>query len=315
MTTILTLEQCIDNCSALFVKRMGEFADSGAVVDLGTWLQWCAFDVVGELFLGQQFGFMENSHDHESCIASLDALLPGMMAASLVPPAFRNLVLGTSTFNSTVRKGLKAVKHISAAARGCVAKRADADAKSESQADRTDLLQHLLSIVKNKDESDLYADGQLCNFAGSDTTAIALRSVFYHLMRNPEVHAELLAEIDEATSPGKLSSPPRFREASDLPFLCATIKQAMRLHPSVGLTMPRVAPVGGLEISGTYVPAGCDIGMNAAVVGYNEEILGPDVYEFQPKRWLGENAATLEKHNLIFGAGTRTCIGKNLSIA
>jgi hypothetical protein len=35
MTTILTLEQYIDNCSALFVKRMGEFADSGAVIDLG----------------------------------------------------------------------------------------------------------------------------------------------------------------------------------------------------------------------------------------------------------------------------------------
>lgn len=40
MTTILSLEQYIDNCSALFVKRMGEFADSGAVVDLGDWLQW-----------------------------------------------------------------------------------------------------------------------------------------------------------------------------------------------------------------------------------------------------------------------------------
>ena len=131
-------------------------------------------------------------------------------------------------------------------------------------------------------------------------------------MKSPEVNAELLKEIDEATSSGKLSSPPRFREASDLPFLCATIKETMRLHPSVGLTMPRVAPVGGLEISGTHIPAGCDIGMNTAVVGYNEEIFGPDVYEFQPKRWLGENAATLEKYNLVFGAGTLTCIGKNV---
>lgn len=87
--------------------------------------------------------------------------MPGMMAASLVPPAFRNLVLGTSTFNSTVRKGLKAVKHISAAARGCVAKRADADAKSESQADRTDLLQHLLSIVKNKGEAVEFGKGDV----------------------------------------------------------------------------------------------------------------------------------------------------------
>ena len=82
---------------------------------------------------------MENSHDHESYIASLDALLPGLMAASLVPPAFRKPVLGSSIFNATVRKGLKAVKHISAAARGCVANRADADAKIGSQAGRTDL--------------------------------------------------------------------------------------------------------------------------------------------------------------------------------
>jgi len=40
MSTILGLEPYIDICSALFVKRMGEFADSGAVIDLGDWLQW-----------------------------------------------------------------------------------------------------------------------------------------------------------------------------------------------------------------------------------------------------------------------------------
>jgi cytochrome P450 len=131
-------------------------------------------------------------------------------------------------------------------------------------------------------------------------------------MKGPDVYAELLREIDDATSSGKSSSPPKFREASDLPFLCATIKEAMRLHPSVGLTMPRITPIGGLEISGMHIPAGYDIGMNAAVVGYDEGIFGPDVYEFQPKRWLGENSATLDKHNLIFGAGTRTCIGKNV---
>jgi hypothetical protein len=40
MSTILSLEPYIDDCSRLFVKRMGGFADSGAVVDLGDWLQW-----------------------------------------------------------------------------------------------------------------------------------------------------------------------------------------------------------------------------------------------------------------------------------
>jgi cytochrome P450 len=139
-----------------------------------------------------------------------------------------------------------------------------------------------------------------------------MRSVFYHLMRNPDIHAELLKEIDEATSSGTLSSTPNYREASSLPFLCATIKEAMRLHPSVGLTMPRITPVGGLEISGTQIPADYSIGMNAAIVGRNEDIYGPDAHEFQPKRWLGENSAAMDKHNLIFGAGTRTCIGKNV---
>ena len=152
----------------------------------------------------------------------------------------------------------------------------------------------------------------LRSFAGSDTTAIAMRSVFYHLMKNPEVYAELIEEIDDATTSGQLSSPPTFREASELPFLCATIKEAMRLHPSVGLTMPRITPAGGLEVAGRHIPAGYSIGMNAAVVGYDEDVYGPDAHTFQPKRWLGENASAMNKHNLIFGAGTRTCIGKNV---
>jgi hypothetical protein len=39
MSTILTLEPYIDNCSRLFLQRIGEFADSHAVIDLGDWLQ------------------------------------------------------------------------------------------------------------------------------------------------------------------------------------------------------------------------------------------------------------------------------------
>jgi cytochrome P450 len=166
--------------------------------------------------------------------------------------------------------------------------------------------------IFTQDSCGYHADSVSYSFAGSDTTAIAMRSIFYHLMKSPEIYTELIKEIDDATASGQLSSPPTFREASELPFFCATIKEAMRLHPSVGLTMPRITPAGGLEVAGTHIPAGYSIGMNAAVVGYNEEVYGPDAHTFQPKRWLGENAAAMNKHNLIFGAGTRTCIGKNV---
>ena len=104
---------------------------------------------------------MENSQDYESYIVSLDNLLPVMMTVSLVPPAFRGLVLGSSVFSATVRKGLMAIKHISAAARGSVAARANADTKSLFREDRTDLLQHLLKIVKDKGEAADFGKGEV----------------------------------------------------------------------------------------------------------------------------------------------------------
>lgn len=131
-------------------------------------------------------------------------------------------------------------------------------------------------------------------------------------MKTPSVYAELKRELDDATSTGRLSTPPTFAEAQKLPYLCAVVQEAMRLHPSVGLTMPRVIPPGGMDVGGTYIPGGCSAGMNAAVVGYDEEIFGPNAGTFEPARWLDERSAVMDRHNLVFGAGTRTCIGKNV---
>jgi hypothetical protein len=120
-----------------------------------------AFDVIGELFFGQQFGFMENSHDHESYIASLDTLLPVLLAAGASSPFVRGLILGSSMFSSTVRKGLKALDHITAAARSCVATRLSAGATSQPEATRVDLLHHLLEIAKNKGEAVDFGKGEV----------------------------------------------------------------------------------------------------------------------------------------------------------
>ena len=137
-----------------------------------------------------------------------------------------------------------------------------------------------------------------------------MRACFYYLMKNPEIYKQVQAEVDAAT----LSSPVRYTEAAKLPLLCATIKEAMRLHPSVGYNMGRIAPAGGLMVSGTHIPAGWWVGMNAAVVGYDEDVYGPDASSFRPARWLEGDAARMERTMLVFGAGTRTCIGKNVSV-
>ena len=149
-------------------------------------------------------------------------------------------------------------------------------------------------------------------FAGADTTAIDLRTVFYHLLKHSDVLQELREELDTASREGRLSDPPRFAEASKLPLLTSTIKEAMRLHPSVALTMPRIVGDSGPELAGTVIPPGWKVGMNAAVIGRSKAVYGFDADEFRPQRWLESGGETLDRYNLVFGGGARTCIGKNV---
>jgi cytochrome P450 len=134
-------------------------------------------------------------------------------------------------------------------------------------------------------------------------------------MKNPDVYDQLLQELDTAAERGELSSPVKYSEAIKLPFLCACIKEALRIHPGVALSMGRLVPTEGLELCGVYIPGGYRVGMNPAVIHYDQTIFGPDADQYRPSRWLEANAATMDKHLLNFGAGTRTCIGKNISIA
>ncbi|EEU38516.1 uncharacterized protein NECHADRAFT_55247 [Fusarium vanettenii 77-13-4] len=92
--------------------------------------------------------------------------------------------------------------------------------------------------------------------AGSDTTAVTLSSTLYFLFRNPDKLDKLRQEIDTKTAEGSISDPVTFREAQDMSYLQAVIKETLRLHPAVGTMLPRVVPRGGMELSGYYFPEG-----------------------------------------------------------
>jgi cytochrome P450 len=171
------------------------------------------------------------------------------------------------------------------------------------------------------------------SLAGSDTTAAAITSILYHLMRTPKAYEKLNAEIEEAAASGFLSPIIQYNEAVGLPYLSACCKEGMRLHPSVGLTLPRHVPKGGCMISGHWFPKGTRVGVNAAVVQRDKSIFGYDADEFVPERWFRKDAARMERYmfqvnshttrllichaytsTVQFGAGSRTCIGKNVRL-
>jgi cytochrome P450 len=132
--------------------------------------------------------------------------------------------------------------------------------------------------------------------AGSDTTAAAITSTLYHLMRNPTAYTKLNAEIEEATMAGNLSPVISYGEAVALPYLDACCKEAMRLFPSVALTLPRHVPKGGCVIAGQWLPEGIRVGVNAAVVHRNKSVFGDDADQFVPERWLRDDAANMQQY-------------------
>lgn len=156
----------------------------------------------------------------------------------------------------------------------------------------------------------------LLRSTGSDTTAISLSAVIYNLLHHPECLAKLRAEIDSFTEQGRISDPITFKEAQDLPYLQAVIKEALRIHPATGQIMARIVPPGGAHLAGRYFPAGTCVGANSWTIHYKTDIFGADADQFRPERWLApkEEVSTMNEFFFAFGAGSRTCIGKNISL-
>lgn len=111
--------------------------------------------------------------------------------------------------------------------------------------------------------------------AGSDTTAITLAAVLYHLLKSPTSLRKLRAEIERKTAEGAVSDPVTYAQAQEaLPYLQAVLKEALRMHPAVGQPLMRVVPAGGAVVAGTWFPAGAQVGVNPWVAHRNEEVFG-----------------------------------------
>ncbi|POS73578.1 hypothetical protein DHEL01_v208032 [Diaporthe helianthi] len=140
--------------------------------------------------------------------------------------------------------------------------------------------------------------------AGSDTTSTAIVAVFHCLLRNPDKLRCLMSELEDKRARGELSQIVTARQAESCAYLQAVIYEALRLRPSVGLTLDRVVPAGGMTIDGHYIPEGTEVGTNAWAFHREPSVWGPDAESFRPERWLekegeGLNISWLEIEKLV----------------
>jgi hypothetical protein len=79
MSTLVQFEPFVDSTTAEFLnqldERYAEKTGSEGVCDFGTWLQYYAFDVIGELTYSRRLGFVERGEDVNGIIGSLEMAL------------------------------------------------------------------------------------------------------------------------------------------------------------------------------------------------------------------------------------------------
>ncbi|KAF5006060.1 hypothetical protein FDECE_7542 [Fusarium decemcellulare] len=313
MSTLVEFEPFVDNTTRVFMKRLDEFADSGAELDFGTWLQMYAFDVVGEVAFGEKLGFLESGTDIDGIMADIRLKLAYASIVGQMPWLDKFLaknplvvwLVGTHPIvRFTVEQMAKRLKEQGENKHG---PRDFLDRSFEAQKKDPELVTDRVVRMWNIDNV----------FAGSDTTAISLRSIFYYIMRSRPAMAKLMAEVHESEERGDLGEFVSWKAANEMPYLEAVIKESFRMHPPVGQLLERHVPKGGIDLGNHFLPEGTIVGMNPWVAGRNKQVYGSDCNTFRPERWLEatpEQRRLMDRTSLTFGHGARTCIGKNISL-
>lgn len=332
----------MDSCTSFFLRRTEElFATTGQPCSFSQWIQFFAFDVIGEITWSRRLGFVEENQDISDIIATVDSFQNYGTVIGQNPWLDRILIKNpVKLFLES--KGLWPSGPNAAIVRFALDRQREHSKRAEDDLERSgentgkrgvNFLQRFLQSQEKSPE--FLTDNRITAMcasliiAGSDSTAISLSSVFYYLLQNPRVYQKLMVEIDAADAAGELASSEDttgagdvvpFSAAKKLTYLDAVINESFRMHPAVGLLLERVTPPEGATICGEYVPGGTVVGCNAWVVHQNKEVFGEDADVYRPERWLeSEGADTIQLSRMRqsmfqFGAGARTCIGKNISL-
>lgn len=137
------------------------------------------------------------------------------------------------------------------------------------------------------------------------------------MARNPDKLRKLEKELDDALAAGIMSLSPRLDEVDPLRYLDASIKEAMRIHTILNFPLEKVAPQGGIEVAGTFVPEGTIITPSSFLIHESVAVYGEDATSFNPDRWLDASDAqkqAMERSFLGFSAGRRACLGRYIAL-
>ncbi|KAI0902791.1 cytochrome P450 oxidoreductase [Ustulina deusta] len=307
--SVAGFETKINDCVTLFMTQLADRTKAGSTkMDMSLWLHLLAFDCLGEINVSKNLGLLESGQDVNGFIEASDKIFYIVGLFTQAPVLQRLLSYLRSRVQAEESEPI--LKYTLSEVRS----------RTELLPPQTDMLGKLLDVhYKHPDKvsiRDVTAAIFINLTAGHDVLAITLRAIWYYLCCNKRVLGKLRDEIQLVSDNFPPSSVASFSEISKLPYLNAVIQETLRIHPNTGTVLERKAPPGGVTIDGYYIPGGVIVGVNAWVL-HRDGIFGQDPDKFRPERWLEASKAERARMNqclFSFGAGTHTCIGKNIAM-
>ena len=277
MGAIVGMEENVDRTTAKFCETMKTFARSQQQIDMTQWLYFYAFDVIADIAVsgssqhrhamkltscfqfGKTFGLLDRGRD-VSGIMSAVRTFSRYGALVGVYSDWHALIYRLNSMLTTPKAESQGLAYIVEFGRQLIADRVQ---QGESAKPRGDFIS-LMYQKHLQDPAAFPMDDVLFHTvpnigAGADTTAISLNAALYFLCQNPgalkQLREELYARFESKPSNVMIS----FKEAQECPYLQAVIKETLRLHPAIGLCLPRVVPKEGMMLAGRFFPEGVSI--------------------------------------------------------
>ncbi|CAL1371332.1 unnamed protein product [Linum trigynum] len=147
--------------------------------------------------------------------------------------------------------------------------------------------------------------------AVSDSTSSSMEWVLAELLNNPETMAAARREFDDKFPRGHVI---KESDLADLPYLCACVKETLRLHPPAPLLLPRRA-AKDCHVMGYTVPQGAHVFVNVWAIGRDPRYW-EDALSFKPERFMVGDVDFKGSHfeYLPFGSGRRICTGLPMAV-
>ncbi|KAH6362247.1 hypothetical protein HBI34_179110 [Parastagonospora nodorum] len=319
ISSAATLEPLVDEVLECIRGRFDErFVGTGQIFDMGQWLQFFAFDVMGTMTFSKRYGFLDKGRDVGGMLGAIVDFM--RTAAPMTQSPLLDKLLRKNVVVDTLRQYIRptaSLTILSFVGQAIKEKKEKMESKTSKSEGQIDFLTRYIELQKHNPSIPPWAPTAwtFSNvIAGSDSVGTCMRTMLYHLLAYPNTFDRLYKELLAA----KTSRPfPSYSEVRELPYLEACVQEAIRVHPPFALPLERVVPDGGMTVLGYFLPGGTVIGGSPYVVNRDTSMFGEDAEFWRPERWLGGDAAhkrSLEASMLTFGAGRRICLGRHVGI-